>query len=106
MSVASALPGWLRQVLKRLLRCVPPLYRLRERAVELQRANAALRHELKRLLVFDRAPGRLLTPILIERARTLRQTPAADVSARERTFVQHSPIYREVRDRVRMTDPQ
>jgi FkbM family methyltransferase len=82
------------------------LYRLRERAAELQRANAQLRDELKRLLVFDRAPGRFLTPTLAERARTLRQSPAADVSARERSFARHTPIYREVRDRMTIADPQ
>ncbi len=97
--------GWLRQLLKRLLRCVPPLYHLREQAAELRKANAQLRHELKRLLVFDRAPGRLLTPILAERARTLRQILPPDMTARGRAFVTHTPIYRELRHRFRTEDP-
>lgn len=100
------MPHRLRQFLKWLLRCVPPLYRLREHAAELQKANAELRHELKRLLVFDRAPGRLLTPILIERARMLRQSAPPDTSLRERAFVEKARVYGTLRNRLRAEDPQ
>lgn len=96
---------WLRRHTHALLLAMPALRHLREQAADLQAKNAELRHELKRLLVFDRAPGRLITPLLIERVRTMHQVSSPDAADRERSFAEKTAIYRSLRDRLRREDP-
>lgn len=88
-----------------LLFLIPPLRRLRDCAIDLQAKNSELKHELKRLLVLDRAPGRLLKPLLAERVATMRQTSSAQGADLERAFSDRIPLYRKLRDRLRREDP-
>lgn len=84
---------------------IPALHRLRAQAIHLKTRNAQLKDELKRLLVFDRAPGRLITPLLAERVRTMHQNPPPDAADRDRCFAEKTPEYRILRDRLRVEDP-
>ena len=97
--------NWFRRLAAALLFTIPALRRLRAQAAHLKTRNAQLKDELKRLQVFDRAPGRLITPLLLERVRTMHQSSSPDAADRERCFAEKTPAYRCVRDRLRVEDP-
>lgn len=97
--------NWFRRRAAGLLFAIPSLHRLRKQAAELRTRNAQLKDELKRLLVFDRAPGRLITPLMAERVRTMHETAPPDAADRERRFADKTPVYTCLRDRLRSEDP-
>src|SRR5688572_12961267 len=97
--------NWVRRRASALVFSIPMLRRLRAQAAHLQSRNALLKNELRRLLVFDRAPGRLLMPLLAERVRTMRQVVFPDAADRERCFADKTPLYKSLRDRLRLEDP-
>lgn len=96
---------WFRRRASELLFAIPPLHRLRDQATHLKARNDQLKDELKRLLVFDRAPGQLITPLLAERVSAMHQTSFPDAADRERRFAEKTPLYQCLRDRLRLEDP-